>query len=183
MIKILDLKETCFGRPAAILGGGPSLPLDLKKIPAGALLFSINNHALQLTQADYLVFRDSPEKFPALLEAVKSFKGLRVSQLKRWTDIDLEDVPWWDAPFSSSLATWLACWLGCKPVLLAGMDLYQGKEKYFYDRVGFHLTASQVAPAGPQMRAWEKAKQFCPHAEDIRALSGPLVEVFGGYDE
>ena len=183
MIPVIELKDTRINQPAAILGGGPSLPQDLKRIPAGALLFSVNNHALQLTRADYLVFRDSPEKFPALLQAVREFEGTRVSQLKRWTDIDLEGVQWWDAPFSSSLATWMACWMGCNPILLAGMDLYQGKEKYFYDRIGFHLTASQVAPAGPQLRAWEKGKIYCPHAENIHALSGPLVEVFGGWDE
>ena len=67
MISVLNLKDSHTGQPAAILGGGPSLPLDLKRIPAGALLFSVNNHALQLTRADYLVFRDSPEKFPGLM--------------------------------------------------------------------------------------------------------------------
>ena len=181
MINALTLKDVQCDLPAAILGGGPSLPGDLAKVPGEALLFSVNEHALQLIRVDYLVFRDPPEKFPALKQTIQNFDGLRLSQLMRWSDIDLSGVRWWDAPFSSSLATWLACWMGCNPVLLCGMDLYQGKQKYFYDRSDFRLTASQVAPAGPQLRTWRKGFEQCSHPERIKAVSGPLVNIFGKY--
>jgi hypothetical protein len=101
--------------------------------------------------------------------------------LAKWTDVDLEGADYWNANFSSALATWLACWMGCEPVLLAGMDLYQGKQKYFYEYPNLILTASHVASAGVQMRAWRQAWEKCLRPEVIRAMSGPLMEVFGGY--
>lgn len=33
------------GIPAAILGGGPSLPEDLKRVPDNAILIAVNYHA------------------------------------------------------------------------------------------------------------------------------------------
>ena len=83
----------------------------------------------------------------------------------------------WIGEYSSSLATWLACWLGCEPVLLCGMDCYQGQRSPDADPRDLAYTY----PLEQHLKFWRQAFERCPHAERIRAMSGPLVEVFGKY--
>jgi hypothetical protein len=180
MILAFDLISKYQKRPAAILGGGPSLPADMERLPPGTVLFSVNQHALQLCQPDFLVFMDKPGDIPELAAALGSFRGLKVSQNPAFSDVDLTGADYWDGGFSSTLATWLACFLGCDPVLLCGMDCYQGERKYFYPHTLDHPCVNY--PLEAHVRAWRPALEKCPHAERIRAMSGPLDEVFGRFD-
>jgi hypothetical protein len=177
MISILELKDIHAGRPGAVLGGGPSLQTDIERIPPGAVLISVNYHALQIVNADYLVFWDSPACHPAMLEAWGRYKGVKVSPLAEWTDVDLSGVEWWRGCFSSHLATWFACWLGCDPVLLAGMDCYQGPRPADADPRNY----AYKMPLKEHLDGWREAFKRCPHPERIQAISGPLVEVFGRF--
>lgn len=166
---------------AAILGGGPSLPGDLARLPKDCTLISVNNHALKLCEPDYLVYMDDPARVPALAEALASFRGKKVNPKKELSDVLLPKGEMWDGGFSSTFATWFALWSGFETVVLCGMDLYQGERKYFYDRAGFYHPCFDD-PLENHIRAWRLAFKHCPNPERIRAMSGPLVEVFGAFD-
>jgi hypothetical protein len=165
---------------AAILGGGPSLPSDLRRLPSGCMLIAVNDHAFHHCAPDYLVYMDKPEEFPQLVDVMRSFKGIKVSPHAS-SDITLPKGEWWDGGFTSTLATWFACWIGAKPVILCGMDCYQGEEKYCHSRPGFYHPVFDF-PLENHLRAWRFALKKCPNSQVIRAMSGPLVEVFGQYE-
>jgi hypothetical protein len=123
---------------------------------------------------------DNPGDHPELASAVAGFKGLMVSQLAGQGDVDLSGIPYWDGGFSASLATWLACYLECDPVLLCGMDCYQGEQKYFYPNDFCH--PAQNYPLENHLEAWRPALRYCPSSWRIKAVSGPLMEIFGKWN-
>ncbi len=168
-------------KAAAILGGGPSLPKDLARLPADCALIAVNHHAFRLCQPDFVVFMDDPLKVPELFQTLKDHAGVTKVCPFSMSDIVLPKHEWWDGGFSSTLATWFALWMGFNPVILCGMDLYQGKDKYFYEREGFYHPVFD-APIENHLRAWRKAYAHCPNPQNIRVMSGPLAEVFTPYE-
>ncbi len=168
------------GQAAAILGGGPSLPADLERLPRDCVLISVNHHALRLCRPDYMVYLDDPRAIPELAEAIDVFQGIKVSPMPS-SDVILPKGEYWEGGFSSALATWFALWREYGPVILCGMDCYQGAQKYFYDRTGFQHPVFDF-PLENHLRSWRLAFRHCPHPEAIRAMSGPLIEVFGHYE-
>lgn len=180
MTKILlsTLKDIYTSRPAAVLGGGPSLPGDLARLPDGCVLIAVNYHAFHLCNPDYMVYNDHPKSDPLLLEAVRHHRAVLVSP-DPTSDIEF-DVPVWTGFYSSNTAAWFGLWLGCNPVILCGMDCYQGEKIYFHpyehDAPNFHY------PLDHHLRPWvEEGRNLLPHMERLRAMSGPLVTVFGAY--
>jgi hypothetical protein len=178
-LKMSKLKDRFAGRPAAVLGGGPSLPADMARLPKRSLLIAVNHHALRLCRPAYMVYNDEPATHPELQKAVQEHRVVLVSP-EPTSDI-LFDVPVWTGFYSSNTAAWFALWLGCDPVLLCGMDLYQGDVKYFHsydhDVPCFHY------PLDQHLRPWvEDARASCPHPERLKAMSGPLGNVFGIYE-
>lgn len=166
------------GRPAAVLGGGPSLPTDMKRLPNGCVLIAVNYHAGYLCQPDFMVYNDHPESDPILAKAVLDFKGKLVSP-EPSSDIQF-DVDVWTGFFSSNTATWFALWMGCDPVLLCGMDCYQGERVYchdYEDKEVFHH------PLDHYLNVWvEDARNMLPNWQRVKAMSGPLVNIFGRYE-
>jgi len=175
--KMSEYKDIYKGRPAAVLGGGPSLPEDMKKLPKDCVLISVNSHALMLCKAEFMVFNDDPDEFNLLNTAVQKHEQILVSP-GPLSDIEF-DVPVWTGFYSSNAAAWFALWLGCNPVILCGMDCYQGEKKYFHeyeDMPHFHY------PLEHHITPWvEDAKNMLPEWKRIKAMSGPLVTVFGAY--
>lgn len=166
------------GKPAAVLGGGPSLPGDLARLPANCLLIAVNEHAFHICKPEFMVYNDQPDSSPGLLEAVRQAKAVRVSPDPS-SDI-LFDVPVWTGFYSSNTAAWFAGWMGCDPILLCGMDCYQGDQVYFHpsqaDCPTYHY------PLDHHIRPWiEDGRKLIPHVERVRAMSGPLGNVFGTY--
>jgi hypothetical protein len=182
MISISDLQDIHAGRPAAVLGGGPSLPEDLKQIPTGCVLISVNQHALQLVKADYLVFLDDPLTEPDLLEAIRAFEGIKVSRRREWADVELGPpvAKRRMGQYTGHVAALFAEWLGCDPLLLLGMDCYQGGQIYFYQRPRWRQRRLTMAKA---LGGWKQVKKDSLHPERIKAVSGPLVDVFGKCQE
>ena len=171
-------KDKYSGRPAAILGGGPSLPGDMKRLPHGCVLIAVNHHALLLCKPSFMVYNDHPDDFTGLDEAVKTFRGIKVSP-EPTSDIKI-DMEVWTGFYSSNFATWFALWMGCNPVILCGMDCYQGEKKYFHeyeDKPNLHY------PLEHHIAPWiEDAKNMLPNWQRVKAMSGPLVNVFGIYE-
>ena len=86
------------------------------------------------------------------------------------------DVPVWTGFYSSNTAAWFAGWMGCDPIILCGMDCYQGEKKYFHpsdrEAPSFHY------PLDDHIRPWiEDGRKLIPHVERVRAMSGPLTSV------
>jgi len=178
MVNMSDLRNKYAGRPAAVLGGGPSLPDDMKKLPEDCILIAVNYHALEICNPHYMVYNDDPFADPILFEGVKRFGGVKVSP-DPTSDV-LFDVKVWTGFYSSNTAAWFALWLGCNPVILCGMDMYQG------DQVYFHPTTKECPcfhyPLDHHMRPWiEECKNSCPDHERLRVMSGPLKALFPLY--
>lgn len=184
---VSQFKDRYAGRPAAILGGGPSLPGDVARLPAGCVVFMVNYHALRLPesalpgQIQFMVYNDHPSSSDELLDAVSHAPAgvTKVNPSDESSDV-VFDVEAWVGFYSSNLAAWMALWMGCNPVILCGMDCYQGDAKYFHeyqDQPQFHY------PLAHHINPWiEDARNSCPHPERLRAMSGPLVGVFGAYE-
>jgi hypothetical protein len=178
-IKMTELQDFYRGRPAAILGGGPSLPRDFRNLPESCLLISVNYHALHLVAPDFMVYNDEPGSDPLLAQAVRDHTATLVSS-DPTSDI-VFDLPVWTGFYSSNTAAWFALWMGCDPVILCGMDCYQGEVKYFHpyhhDVPCFHY------PLDHHLRPWiEEGTKLLPHVYRLKAMSGPLVGVFGAYE-
>ncbi len=175
-----ELMNKYQGYPAAVLGGGPSLPADMKHLPKDCLLISVNHHAFLLCEPDFIVYNDQPSTDPDMECVVKSCEAIRVSP-DPTSDVEF-DVPVWTGFTSSNTGAWLALWMGCNPVILCGMDLYQGEKKYFHpcpkkDVPAFNLNLAD------HLRPWiEEARGSCPNIDRLKAMSGPLVDVFGKYE-
>ncbi len=185
MKKLSEIENLYRGRPAAILGGGPSLPNDMARLPKDCLLIAVNYHYELLTgrAPDYMVFNDHPDEItnPLFGEFVASTHAVRVSPTPKHTDV-LFDVDAWTGFYSSNTAAWFALWMGCAPVIMCGMDCYQGDQLYChpaddYDCPAFHQPLYEI------MRPWmEDGMNLLPHVEQLKVMSGPLVGVFGAYE-
>lgn len=179
--KMSELQDLFHKTPAAVLGGGPSLPEDMAKLPPGCILIAVNEHAQRICEPDFMVFNDMPLNHPELLDVINITKAVKVSEHRDHSDVEMDIHPW-SYCFSSTLATWLACWMGCNPVILCGMDCYQGKQPYFHEW-------DQPVPAQNfdldfHLRPWkEEGVHKLPHVERVKVMSGPLIGVFGQYKE
>jgi len=147
------------GRIGAILGGGPSLEADLKKVPKGAVLFAVNHHASQRNiTADYTVFNDHHTK--SWVVDIGNTKTVG-----RWNGYVDIYVPWEAGTLSAILAARLARRMGCAPILLCGMDC-----------TGTHSANGKQKQVAIE---WYTNKWANENPKDIQAVSGPLTKLFG----
>ena len=178
-IKMSACRDRYLGRPAAVLGGGPSLPEDLKRLPEGCLLIAVNHHAFHFCRPDYMVYNDAPETNPLQEKAVREHRAIHVSP-EPTSDV-LFDVDVWTGFFSSNTAAWFALWMGCSPVILCGMDCYQGPVKHCPPST-YHSEMFEF-PLDFYTRPWiEEGRHCLPHVERVKVMSGPLIELFGEYE-
>jgi hypothetical protein len=89
------------------------------------------------------------------------------------------DVEAWTGFYSSNTATWFALWLGCGPVVLCGMDCYQGELKYAHP---WKHHPALDAPLDVIIRPWKEDGRHLEGVERVRVMSGPLVDVYGKYE-
>ncbi len=177
--KLSEMRDLYAGRPAAVLGGGPSLPEDLKRVPGDALLIAVNYHALYYCKPTFMVYNDAPSTNPLQVKAVEEHRTIHVSPDPS-TDVEFDVPEVWTGFYSSNTASWFALWLGCDPVILCGMDCYQGPVKHCPPST-YHSPMFDLA-LDFYIRPWvEDCKHSVPHPDRLRAMSGPLVGVFGAY--
>lgn len=172
-----ELKDRHKGRPAVILGAGPSLPGQLGLIPEAAVRISVNERPPKLVRCDYIVFCDTNT-----VGMVEGLDGEKISPFKS-ADYRLDKEVWFGGLSSSTSAAYIACYMGCAPVVLMGMDLYQGAREYFDDLpgTGFRSSASKSS-LERHTAMWREALLKCPNPAVIKAAGGPLVEIFGKYE-
>lgn len=184
MISIKEYKNIYKGRPVAVCGGGPSLPAHLKRLPASVVYVGVNDHLGRFVDPDYCVFLDNLRKprNARIKEYLQKFRGIKLSNNEN-SDIDLDGVKYWEGGFSSSLATWFACYTGADPVILCGMDLFRGKALYFWEKeITDREQLLMTLPIENHLNAWRPALRRCVNPERIKVAGGPLSELFPTYD-
>lgn len=154
------------GRPAIVICGGMSAPEQLKKLQKSLqdpVLISVNEHGCKLTDCHYSVSLDNVE--PKL-------RGFDVTRLTphRWADYKLTGH--WNASNSGRTACWVAWKLGCTPIILVGVDCYQGGT-YFWDRKAH--SSGNFQKLEQHLKEWSVVPHRVP-AEILTCAGGPLVE-------
>ncbi len=182
MILLSSLKDKYQGRPAAVLGGGPSLPTDLERLPKHCVLIAVNYHAFYHCEPRWMVYLDDPMSNPHMMKIIRDRRVTKVCPDSEFGGSVRMDVEYWRGNVSSTTATWLALWMGCDPVILCGMDCYQGPVKYCHPMEGVHPPAWDY-PLADHLRTWlEECKNSVPHPDRIRVMSGPLINLFEKFE-
>lgn len=171
METIAELHKRHTGRPAVIVGGGPSVVEQIARTPKKAVYISANQHGLLLRSCDYVVFCDV-----GIGEIVQRWRVPKICEFRQLADYWYDpqsDV--WDAGFTSGVATWMALFMDCDPVILTGMDCFND-----HSRVYWHTHKAESSGTWSHLdrhlHAWELAHQHCPLDGRIKAAGGPLVE-------
>ena len=175
LMEIEQLKGKHKGETCAVLGGGVSLPNDVRAIKPVDRLIGINQHSMIL-DLDYLVYLDSH-----LHEIVSTIPGLTLITKKRkhcGTNVVHAGV----APpigYSGLLAIWVADYLGFERIDVCGMDQYQKRpadREYWWEgpqalkMQRHHLATNDLK----QLKAFLDDK--LQHPERVFFVSGRLKE-------
>lgn len=170
--------------PAVILGGGPSLEREYKKTPYRSVRFSVNDHGARLTPCDYSTCYDD-FIVPRLKALGPEQTGKIISCFVNHTDILLTPETPNHGRLSSRVAVWLAEFMGCNPIILAGFDCYNPSLPAYYhkdieptDDV-IHRREQGVVNTVAQ---WREALKLYRHPERIKVMDGPLMELFDQYE-
>jgi hypothetical protein len=152
MIDLEDLRGKHTGRPALILGSGPSLRLVPDDVGERYVLFAVNGAISRFREPDYFCTRDrlvlpECEYWPAIRAAgcvyalfeanedtpVHSLDVERSVVLERKGDLLMSsDSTKVICGYSSQCAVHFALMLGCSPIYLVGCDCrYVGGKRYF----------------------------------------------------
>jgi len=170
-----ELKNKHAGKPVAILGGGPNLPDDLLRLPAGCITIGINHHASRFLDVDYLCFCDSPKHYPDRLAFTGEYVGRRLTFIAGYSDWDVTGCDYLYFGRTFPFAAWAAEWMGADPILLCGFDCFMTGEHFYDDPESFRFDAERVEN---ELAIWKAVRGAVKHPERIRAVSGPLVSLF-----
>lgn len=164
------------GKQALILGGGPSMVKDIKRILPTLrddhIIIAVNHHAfdfLEIDEADYVVALDQPQHMQNL--GVDPLILMHhPKRITTRTGYD-EAITYFDG-YSGTIAPQIALHLGCEEVFLCGYDLSGG---YYYNRAHQPWQKQQITHG---LDNWRKAAKKIPLAHQIKSISGPLTDVF-----
>lgn len=169
------------GRAAVICGGAPSLPSDLAACPVDAVYLSANQHGCLIRQCDYIVSMDKihnetwMDKRTGRQYMLRDFNTPIIAPYD-WADYKLLKRP--PLVESGIVASWLAHKMGCSPVIITGVSLYQGAT-YFHDMEA--KSHGQTLTLAEHYKHWDALLEQAPNGV-FRAVSGPLLNLFPQYD-
>jgi hypothetical protein len=114
-------------RPIAVIGSGPSVMDDFKKVPKDAICFAVNFHFLEkgIFDFEYLAFLDDPHRGINAESKVKyysRFDGLRFSNKMDWTDVYCVDEEPLIIGDSGLFTIWIALYMTTDKVYVCGMN-------------------------------------------------------------
>lgn len=172
-----DLKV--ISEPIAVLGAGPSLPKDLKKLPKSCKFISANQHALRLVNPWIMCFLDPIEqqKGSEFYEAVVNPKGYLRCSINDLENTDFYVVNEYPEELSNPsdtgrFALWLASRLTTSDIYLCGIGLReQGKPNHFYDDEP--LTTWGGPDMNKKIEGWMRFINWVGK-ERVKIMSGPL---------
>lgn len=153
-----ELTGLHMGRPAVIMGGAPSLPEALKRCPNDAVYISANQHGAMLRKIDYIFYTDRVHQ--------TTNAPMRV-MLKKYGAPLVGPQPDADYVMASDLAAnsgiraiLFAGLLGCDPIIVTGIEMYQGNT-YWHDHDC-------------------KSTGFSKDKDKVKAMLGELVKLTQG---
>lgn len=153
------------GQPIAVLGGGVSLPRHVKALPDNCIRISVNEHGAKLTQCHYIVALDN-------IEAKLRPYGVPIIGPKPWADYQFTAHPGYGN--SGMEAVWAAAQMGAHPIIVCGMDLYQGGT-YWHDKAA--ESSGTQTPTSKQVELWRRVRV----SAEVRVMGGPLTELWPKY--
>jgi len=168
VIELSSIRGRHRGQICAVLGGGPSLLRDLKRVPFDAILLGVNQHAL-LMNLDYCIFQDR-DIYPVL----KDSDAPLVTHHRDLAHIYSGIVP--DFGLSGGTAVWIADYFDAAQVIICGCDSYTADRRYWHSRPGDKGEALGCNSAD----VWTLVHRSLQNPERVKAASGPLTEIFGG---
>lgn len=181
------------GRPAVIMGGGRSLATTMPVMPANAVYISVNDHGCRYfahveqegRRCDYIVAGDKIER-RVRADVRPAWPGGPPGTGARWDvplisrhmfgDYRLLFLP---APNSGMTAAWVARAMGCAPIILAGIDLYQ--DGTYFDDPHAPSSAYNVSTDDHRGR-WLRLRRDYPGMYRMLGGDRELLRVFGRYD-
>jgi len=157
------------GRAGVAMGGGESLPEQVARCPDDAIYVSANQHGALLRAVDFIVSIDGNE-------ADVRPHGAPVIGRRVWCDYRIQD--WQDFHYCGPTAAWVLRVLGCHPVILAGMDCYQGGT-YHHDPAA--RSTGRLVSREEHVQHW---RNLVPHmlGTAVRSCGGPTAEIFPLWD-
>lgn len=176
MLRADQVRNKHQGQTCAVLGGGTSLPNDLRKIPQVDCLIGVNQHS-NILPLDYIVFSDR-EMWPFIQDIEGCYK---VSNLNKWTDrsdfILINDAP--HIGFSGAKAIWFADWLGFESIFVCGIDQYQdndGREYWWQGPQSWPFKAKHHQ-ARNDLDRWKEFLKRLQYPDRVYFASGRLKEL------
>lgn len=115
------------------MGGAPSLPEALKHCPEDAVYISANQHGAMLRKVDYIFYTDRVHQTtnaPMRL-ILKKYGAPLVGPQPDADYVMVSDIE----ANSGIRAILFAGLLGCDPIIVTGIEMYQG-QTYWHDPVG-----------------------------------------------
>jgi hypothetical protein len=167
VIDLSSIRGRHRGQCIAVLGGGPTLIRDLKRVPMDAVLIGVNQHAL-LLNLDYVHFQDR-EVYPVLKDADAPL----VTHHRDLAHIYSGVCP--DFALSGGSAVWIADYFDAAQVIVCGCDSYTEARRYWHSPPGARPPDLGCNPTD----VWRRVRDHLAHPERVRAVSGPLTEIFG----
>jgi hypothetical protein len=185
---ISELYETYRGKPALVIGGGPSVPADLAQLTQfrPALVLSANEHGHRQDSfpVDYTVHcdkihvlkRDERGKHLDMAHYLSQFGKPRIS---RWATADVRLEDWKFITNSGATAVAVAAVLGCSPIVVTGLDYWATGRVYFHEPS--NQKTKTYPPSSTPDRRLSPLRQFVGDAH-IRPMSGLLLTAWPKYD-
>lgn len=184
---VTDLFDTYYGKPALMIGGGPSARVDLPKLEeagfAPGLVISANEHGFYQGhyKVDFIVNVDKLHcaKRIKMEDFLRPF-GVPIINQHTWADYRL--VEWRFQANSGITAVAVCCLLGAWPVVVTGCDLFGTGRKYFHDEDQKNkIPRPKTGP--PSHYALQRMKDLQKWSVNypIRPVSGPLLEFFDAW--
>lgn len=174
------------GKPALVIGGGPSVLRDLPKLSHDniSLVISANEHGFKQDKfkVDLVTNVDKMHclhKIP--MEKILRPYGVPIVNRHSWADYRLPD--WHFSGNTGMTAIALAALLGANPVIVTGIDMWYGGRIYFHDK-GAKPTKDKRVRESVRRRDKMRVKplvQFCVGAR-VQPMSGVLLEWFNPYE-
>jgi hypothetical protein len=152
------------GARICVMGGGPSLLGDLEVLDGKAdVWISVNDHGAKVRSVDYAIAMDNlhTTKHVLMDSLIRPLTNAPIIGPWQWCDYALTDYPLNPRMlFTGVVATWAASLMGAHPVILAGFDC-----------------------TGHAKRSIEQHREYAAKfvTGKVRAISGPLTEVWGRY--
>lgn len=162
-----ELVHKHVGEAAVIIGGAPSRLMDIKQCPKEAVFISANDHGCRQQTCHYICACED------LGERLFSWK-IPVISGHPMSDYRVFDIP---LPNSAALGAWAAWIMGCTPIVVTGVECYQGKT---YVGDPHARTSGHSLVLEEHLHRWERLNYLCPGIQ-IRVISGPLARVFPMY--